>query len=142
MWDFLQYISKERAFNFSRGTLETMRARVGAEVGAQASRTALRILCKSSSKYLETLVAAIGASVMGGFVSKGPAGWLDNLSPDLGGRKESKEAMERAMERAIEGQSRRRRPQPWTEVILELISSKITFPNGLDNLLDMEKLEL
>ena len=43
----------------------------GAEIGARASKTALRILCKSSSKYLGTLIVA-GVLVTGDFVPEGP----------------------------------------------------------------------
>ena len=73
--------------------------RVGA--GAQASRTALKILCKSFLEYLGTLVVAIDVTAMGGFVSEALAGWLDNLSPDSGSREQS----ERATERATKGYS-------------------------------------
>ena len=58
-------------------------ARAGAETGAQASRTALKILCKSSLEYLRILVAATEASVTGVFVLEGLTGWSDNLSPDM-----------------------------------------------------------
>ena len=51
---------------------------------------------------------------MGGFVSKGPVGWLDNLLPNLGGKKESKGATERE----TEGRSWWGRLRLWTEVIL------------------------
>ena len=73
-----------------------------AEVGARASRTALKIRCKSSSEYLGILVAAVGALVMGGFVPKGPAGWLDNLSPNSGGGEELGGAMEGAAEERLQ----------------------------------------
>ena len=99
----------------------------GTETGAQASRTALRILYKSFSEYLGTLVAATGASAMGGFAPRGPAGWLNNSSPDSGGGEESGGVMEGATEGAIERRSRQGRPRPRTEVILELISSKTLF---------------
>ena len=74
---------------------------------ACASRTALRILYKSSSEYLEilivvtlvvaTLVATIRVSAMEGFVPKDPASWLDNLSSNLRGGEESGEATERVI---------------------------------------------
>ena len=49
-------------------------ARTGARAGteAQASRIVLKILCKSSSEYLRTLVAAEVLAI-GGFVPKDPA---------------------------------------------------------------------
>ena len=87
------------------GTGIGARTGVRTGTGAQASRTALRILCKLSLEYLGTLVAATGASAMGGFAPEGPAGWSDNLSPDSGGRKESRGATERATERTTEGLS-------------------------------------
>ena len=74
---------------------------------------------------------------MGGFV-EGPAGWSNNLSPDSGGGKVSGGATEGVAEEHL----RRGRLRPRTEVILELVSSKNTFPNGLADPLDMEKLEL
>ena len=94
---------------------------------------ALKILCKSSSKYLEILVVATGASTTVGFVFEGLVGWSDNLLSDLGGREESGGGTEGATEG---------RPRPQTEVILKLISSKNIFPNGLADPLDIEKLEL
>ena len=93
--------------------------RAGARTGARASRTALRILCKSSSEYLRTLLAA-GGELARGFLPEGPAGWSDNLSPDSGGGEESGGAIEGATEGATEGRSRRGRPRPRTEVILAL----------------------
>ena len=91
MWDFLQYTSGERAFNFSQGTSKTARAEARARVGAgvQASRIVLKILCKSSSKYLKRFVAATGAITMGDFVLKGPTGCFDNLPPISRGEKKS-----------------------------------------------------
>ena len=80
----------------------------GAGAGARVFRTALKILFKSSSEYLGTLVAATKASATGVFVPEGLMGCLDNLSPDLGGRKESG----RVMEGATEGRSWWRRPRP------------------------------
>ena len=90
--------------------------------GAQASRTALKILCKSSLEYLGTPVA-VGALAMGGFVPEGLAGWSDNLSPDSKDGEESGGATKGAAEERLW----RKRPRPWTEVILELISSKTLF---------------
>ena len=145
MWDFPRYKSGERAFSFSRGASATMGAGArtgagagtgaGAETGARAgtgalaSRTALRILCKSSSEYLGTLVAA-GALAMGGFTPKGPTGWSDNSSPDSGDGEESGGATEGATERVTEECLRQGHLRPWTEVILELISSKILLQTG------------
>ena len=120
-------MSGERAFKgLSRGFSEV--------VGAQASRTVLKIRCKSSSVYLGTGGAAAGITATGKFTPGGPAGWLNNSSPDSGGGKESG--------RATEGRSLRRQLRPRTEVILKLIFSKNTLPNGLADPLGMEKLEL
>ena len=102
--------------NFSWGTSEMTRAGAKAGAGAWASKTALKILCKSSLEYLGTLLATTG-----GFAPEGPASSLDNLSPDLGGGKESREATKRETEGAMEGRSQRRGLRPWIEVILELI---------------------
>ena len=88
-------------------------AGAGAGAGAQASRTALRIHCKSSSEYLGILVSA------GDFGSRGPSGDLE--ISDLEGRKESEGATKKAIEGATEGRSRRGRLRPWTEIILELV---------------------
>ena len=98
----------------------TTGAGAGAEAGAQASRTVLKIRCKSSSEYLAILVAAAGALARG-FAPEGQAGWSDNSSPDSGGEKESGGAIEGAAEEATEGRSRRGRPWPQTEIILALI---------------------
>ena len=121
MWDFPQYTSGEQAFSFSQGTLETMGAETGVGAGtgakAQASRTALRIRCKSSSQYLGILVAE-GGDLAKGFPPKSPAGWSDNLSPNLGGGKESGGATKEATEGETKGRSWRRCPRPRTEVIL------------------------
>ena len=111
-------------------------ARTGAGTGTRASRTVLRIRCKSSSEYLGILLAAAGALAMGAFV-KGPAGWLDNLSPNSEGGEESRGATEGAAEQ----RSRQGRLRPRIEIILELISSKNTLPNELADSLGMEKLE-
>ena len=94
---------RKRAFNFSRGTLETTGARAGAEAGAQTSRTALKIFCKPSSEYLGILVVMTEVLAMEGFVFEGLAGWSDNLSPDLGDGEESGRATERATKRMTEG---------------------------------------
>ena len=77
-------------------------------MGARASKTALRILCKSSSEYLGTLVA------MEDFGSGVPSGCLE--ISDSGGGEESGGATEGA----TKGRSRRGRPRPWTEIILKL----------------------
>ena len=69
MWDFPRYTSREQAFSFSRGVLET----AGAGAGARASRTALKIRCKSFSEYLGMLVAAEG-ELARGFHPEGLAG--------------------------------------------------------------------
>ena len=83
-----------------------------------------------------------GASATGGFIPESPAGWSDNLSPNLGGGEELGGATKKATEGATEECSWRGRPWPRIQVILELIFSKNTLPNGLANLLGMEKLEL
>ena len=143
MWDFSQYASGKRAFSFSQGASAMMGAGSGAGAGAgagmgagtgagtgtgaQASRTTLKILYKSSSEYLGTLVAATGALATESFVSEGPVGWSDNLSLDLEGEKESRGPMERATEGMTEGYLRRGHLRPQTEVVLELISSKTLF---------------
>ena len=88
MWDFPRYTSGKQAFSFSRGTSEMTRA--GA--GAQASRTALRIHCKSSSEYLGTLVAAAGDFSPGGL-----SGYSEDS--DSEGREELGGATEGATER-------------------------------------------
>ena len=56
------------------------RAGVRARAGARASRTALRIYCKSSLEYWGILVAATRVLAMRGFVSEGLVGWSDNFS--------------------------------------------------------------
>ena len=127
MWNFSRYMSRKRAFSFFRGTLETMRAGTG--VGTWASRTALKICCKLSSEYLRTLVAT-GEALARSFTPEGLAGWLDNLSPDLGGRKKLRRAIERATKGVAEGRSRQGRPRLWTKVILELIPFRILFQTG------------
>ena len=141
-------MSGERAFSFSWSASATMGAGAGAgagagigtgarteagvgtgagaESGALGSKTALRIFCKSSLEYLRILVAA-RVLAMGSFGPEGLAGWLDNLSPDLGDREESRGATKGATEGVTEGRLRRGRPRPWTKVILELISFKTLF---------------
>ena len=102
----------------------------GTGTGVRASKTALRILCKSSSEYLGILMVATRVSAKGGFTPEGPASWSDNLLPDSRGGKESRGATEGATDGATEGRSRRRRLRPRIEVILELISSKTLFQTG------------
>ena len=74
----------------------------GAGTGALGSRTALKILCKSSSEYLRILVAA-EAVATGDFGPEDPADWSHNSLPDSGGREESEGAMEGVTEGATEG---------------------------------------
>ena len=130
-------MSGERAFSFSR-TLEMTGAGVGAETGARAFKTALKILCKSSLEYLGILVSDFGPG--------GPSG-CSKIS-DSGGGEESggvtEGATEGATEGVMEGRFRRGRLRPRTEIILELklIFSKNTLPNRLADPLGMEKLEL
>ena len=93
-------------------------ARIGAEVGIQASRTALRIHCKSSLKYLGILVAAAGTSTTGGYVPKNLTGWSDNSSPDSRGGKESEGVTDGATKGAMEGHSWQKRLRSCAEVIL------------------------
>ena len=97
-------MSGERAFSFSRSVLKT----AGAGAGAQDSRTALRILYKSSSEYLGTLVAT------GDFSPGVPSDCLE--TSESGGREEPG----RATEGATEGSSWQERLRPWTEIILKL----------------------
>ena len=85
MWDFPRFTCREWALKFSWGALVTMGARsragagagvgmgVGMEAGARASKTALKIPCKSSSEYLGILVAARALGTRG-FGPEGPAG--------------------------------------------------------------------
>ena len=105
-------------FSFSRGTSKTTGAGAEVRTEAQTSRTVLKIRYKSSLQYLGTLVAAAGASATEDFISKGPTGWLDNLSFDWKGGKESGGAIEGAMEGVIEGRSRQGCLRSWIEVIL------------------------
>lgn len=51
-------------------------------VGAQTSKTVLRIYCNSFLVYLRTIKAAIGTIAMGSFASRGSTGYLKNS--DLG----------------------------------------------------------
>ena len=67
--------------------------------GAKASKTALKICCKSFSEYLKTLVVATGALARD-FIPNSLAGWSDNLSPDLKGEEESGRATKGAKEGA------------------------------------------
>ena len=120
MWDFPWYTFGERAFSFLRGALVTMgagagagaeagtraRAKTGVGAGTRASRTVLKIRCKSSSEYLGILLAATGALATGGFVES-PVGWSGNSSPDSRGGKESEGATEGATEECL----RRGRPR-------------------------------
>ena len=102
--DFPQYTSGERGFNsFFRSSSEAAEAGAGAGAGAgaRASRTALRIYCKSSSEYLGTLVVAAGD-----FGPGGPSGYSEISDP--GGGEEPR----RAIEGPTEGRSRQRRPRP------------------------------
>ena len=71
---------------------------------------------------------------MGKFAAENSAGWSNNTSSDLRGRKKSWRPVERYFPQKW--------PQSQTEVNLELISSKNTFPNRLIDLLGMEKSEL
>ena len=84
----------------------------GARTGARASKTALKILCKSSLEYLRTLVAArdFGPGVLSDY---------SEIS-DSGDREEPREATERATEGATERRSWRGRLRPRTEIILKL----------------------
>ena len=89
-----------------------------------------------------TLVVAIEVLAIGGFDYESLAGWSNNLSPDLGGKEESRRVTKGVTEGATEGRSRQKRARPWIKVILELISSKNTLLNELADLLGIEKLEL
>ena len=92
-------------------------------IGAQASRIVLKICCKSFLVYLEIEGVVLGITTMEKYAPRGPAGRLNNSSPHLGDKKES--------ERVTKRRFLRRQLRPWTEVILELISSKILFQIGL-----------
>lgn len=85
------------------GTGARTRVRAGVGAGAQTSKTVLRILYKSSLKYLRTLIATTGASAIKSFVPEGLTGWLNNLSSDSKGEEESRRATEEVTERATEG---------------------------------------
>ena len=85
-------------------------ARAGTRI--RASRTTLRIFCKSFLKYLGTLVAAAEDS--------GPGGLLGcSENSDLRGREELGEVTGKGG--VTKRYSRRRQPRPYTEVILALV---------------------
>ena len=110
MWDFPQYTSKEQAFSgLFRSSLEAVGA--GTRAKAWASKTALKICCKSFSKYLRTLVA-----VAGDFSPKGLLGYL-KIS-DLEGGKKPERVTEGAIEGVTEGHSRQKQSRPRIEIIL------------------------
>ena len=67
-------------------------AGVGAETGARASRTALRICCKSSLESLETLIIAVE-----NFGLRGLSGYLE--ISDSGGGEKPEETIEEATKR-------------------------------------------
>lgn len=92
-------MSRVRAFSLFQGILEIAGARTKARTGARAFRTILKIFCKLSLEYLKTLVLAIGAISTGSFVLKGPADYLDSLSPNSECGKESRRATEGATEK-------------------------------------------
>ena len=70
------------------------KARTGAEMGVWASRTVLKILCKSSLEYLGTLVVATRAIAIRDFVSMRLMRYLDTLSSNSEGEEDSGRAME------------------------------------------------
>ena len=78
---------------------------MGVGAGAQASRTALKIFCKSFLEYLGILLAVTRASAKRSFVLEGLTGWSDHLLSNLGGGEKSKGATKRAAKRAIERRS-------------------------------------
>ena len=101
-------MSEKRAFNgLFRSSLEVTRAGAGMKAGAQASRTVLKIYCKSSLEYLGTLVAAVGD-----FSLKCPLNHLENFNS------EGEKKPGRAIEEVIKRRSRRGQPQPRTKIIL------------------------
>ena len=116
-------MSGERAFSFFQGASEMIKAGAGAGTRARASRTALKIRCKSFSEYLGTLVAVGEMLATRGFIPKSLAGWSDNLASDLRGG----EKLGRAIEGVTEGRSWWGRLWPWIDVFLKLISSKTLF---------------
>ena len=90
---------REQVFNgLSQGSLEVAGARMGARarVRAQASKTALRIRCKSSLEYLGTLVVVVEDFSLGDLLD------CSKIS-DLGGGEGPKGATEEATERVTEG---------------------------------------
>ena len=110
MWDFLQYTSRERAFNsLSWGSLEVVE--VEAEAGVWVSKTVLRIRCKSSLEYLGALIVVAETTAIGVFALENPAGYLENF--DLGDGKE--------LGRATKDCSKQGRLESRTKVILALI---------------------
>ena len=99
---------------------------MSSEGRAWASRTVLKILCKSSSVYLAT-----GGSTTGGLT--GILSWLD-----FGGGEDPNGPLELC--------SLRGRPRPWIEVILVVEQSRVDpkqrYSNGLVDPLGIEQLEL
>lgn len=91
MWDIPRYTSRKWAFNdLSQGLLEAARAGTRAEVGvgAQASRTTLKIRCKLPLEYIRTSLGAARDFDPGNLAS-----YLKNF--DLGDREESGGAMKK-----------------------------------------------
>ena len=86
--------------------MEVTKAGAGARGGAEvwASKTALKICYKSSSKYLEITIAATGATVIGGFDPESLVGYLKNSDLEDG------EELERAMIKCSQ------RGQPWSQI--------------------------
>ena len=105
-------MSGEQAFSFFLGTSEATRA----EAGAWASRTALKIRCKLSSEYLETLIATAGD-----FGPRGILGYSEDS--DLGDGEEPEGTTEGAKGK----RSRQKRLRPRTEIFLKMIFSKTLF---------------
>ena len=101
MWNFPQYMSREQTFRLFQDTLETARAGVG--TGVWAFKTGLRIPCKPSSEYLETLVVTLGVTVIGSFVPESLAGYLNNSSPNSRGGEESENVTKGVTEEVAEG---------------------------------------
>ena len=97
-------MSKEQAFSgFSQGFLGA--AEAGTEAEAQASRTALKIYCKSFLECFGTLVTAARD-----FGPRSLSGCSENF--DLEDREEPEGVTEGIKEEVTEGHSRQGRPRP------------------------------
>ena len=80
-------------------------------VGAQTSQTFLKIYYKSSIVYLGTKGVVARTTIMRRLAFTGPASSSNNLSSDSRVGEESR--------RATKERFLRKRPKPWTEIILK-----------------------